>query len=230
MKITYWSDYACPFCFIGDAKLKKAIANLQLDEPIEWEMKAFQLDLGAPLDTNITNLEVAQERYHVDESQARERMAGMIAMAEEEGLDFRYETAYNTNTFDAHRLTKYAQQEEPEKSEELIQKLYKAYFTENLMLADHEVLKEVANEVGLKEDRVNEVLDSDGYADVVREEEYEASSLGVREVPFYIIGKYGVSGAQPVEYFEEVLKVAQSEAKLDALSQGQACGIDGCDA
>ena len=44
MKITYWSDYACPFCYIGETRMKKAIAAMDTTEPIELEMKAFQLD------------------------------------------------------------------------------------------------------------------------------------------------------------------------------------------
>lgn len=44
MKITYWSDYACPYCYIGEARLKKAIAEIPELKDIETEMKAFQLD------------------------------------------------------------------------------------------------------------------------------------------------------------------------------------------
>ena len=44
MKVTYWSDYACPFCYIGETSLKQAIANLKMEHDIQLEMKAFELD------------------------------------------------------------------------------------------------------------------------------------------------------------------------------------------
>ena len=44
MKITYWSDYACPYCYIGEARLKKAIEEIPELKDVEIEMKAFQLD------------------------------------------------------------------------------------------------------------------------------------------------------------------------------------------
>ena len=47
MKITYWSDYACPYCYVGEERLKKAIESLPATEEIELEMKAFRLDTNA---------------------------------------------------------------------------------------------------------------------------------------------------------------------------------------
>lgn len=52
MKITYWSDYACPYCYIGETRLEKAIEELAKEntinkEDIEVEMKAFELDPNA---------------------------------------------------------------------------------------------------------------------------------------------------------------------------------------
>ena len=47
MKITYWSDYACPYCYIGETYLKQAIADLGIGDQVEVEMKAFELDPDA---------------------------------------------------------------------------------------------------------------------------------------------------------------------------------------
>ena len=44
MKITYWSDYACPYCYIGEARLKKVLASAPELRDVEVEMKSFQLD------------------------------------------------------------------------------------------------------------------------------------------------------------------------------------------
>jgi hypothetical protein len=44
MKITYWSDYACPYCYIGEKRLETAISELGLENDIDIEMRAFELD------------------------------------------------------------------------------------------------------------------------------------------------------------------------------------------
>lgn len=44
MKVMYWSDYACPYCYIGKTHLKKAIENLGLEDQVDVEMLAFELD------------------------------------------------------------------------------------------------------------------------------------------------------------------------------------------
>ena len=41
MKITYWSDYACPYCYIGEARLKRALSYIPELKDTEIEMKSF---------------------------------------------------------------------------------------------------------------------------------------------------------------------------------------------
>ena len=76
-------------------------------------------------------------------------------MGRREGIDFRYSTTRYTNTFDALRLTKYAQEQG---HDEIITKLFDAYFTRNLELSDHAVLKKIAAECGLDDAEVRRVF------------------------------------------------------------------------
>ena len=48
MKITYWSDYACPYCYIGETYLKQAIEHMGIGDQVEVEMKAFELRAPGP--------------------------------------------------------------------------------------------------------------------------------------------------------------------------------------
>ena len=56
MKVTYWSDYACPYCYIGETRLGKAIASLGLEGEVEVEMRAFELNPDAPYEVVATTL------------------------------------------------------------------------------------------------------------------------------------------------------------------------------
>ena len=231
MKVMYWSDYACPYCYIGETHLKKAIGNLDLTGRVEIEMLAFELDPGASRTYTGATVDRFAKKYGLSLAGAQERIDGISQMGREAGLDFRYAETRYTNTFDAHRLTKLAQQKDAALAARLEERFYRAYFTESLELADHAVLKRIAVEEGLDEKDVDDVLNTDQYADDVRLDEREAQRNGVHAVPYFIIGnKYTIPGAMPVEAMERVLKnVMDEEAKAAQENMmGMACGPDGC--
>lgn len=230
MKIEYWSDYACPYCYIGETRLKKALASLDpayAEEPIEVEMRAFELDPNAPKQVVSGTPERFARKYGLTLEQAKQRVEDISEMGRAEGLDFRYATTRNTNMFDAHRLTKLAHSLGNTRLEEL---LYRAYFTDNQELADHDVLRRYAAEAGLPAQRVDEVLASDEYADTVRGDEAQAAALGVHAVPFFLVdGKYALGGCYPVELLQgAVMQALEARAAQPEFAQGAACGPEGC--
>ena len=66
--------------------------------------------------------------------------------------------------------------------------------------------------VGLNALDVKEVLDQDTlFADAVHNDIAEAQQIGVRGVPFFVFDrKYAISGAQPVDHFEETIRAVQT--------------------
>jgi predicted DsbA family dithiol-disulfide isomerase len=71
----------------------------------------------------------------------------------------------------------------------------------------------------------------------VAADQAQALAYGANGVPFFVIDeKYGVSGAQPVEVFQEALRRANADRKPVTLitapgatdSSDAACGPDGC--
>ena len=214
MTIKIWSDYACPFCYIGEKRLEKALADVKAD--IKIEFKSFELDPTASEKVVSSTTERFAKKYGMTEDDAAARIEQISMMGRREGIDFKY-----TNTFDALRLTKFAQERG---HDEIITKLFDAYFTKNLELADHKVLKKIAVECGLDENEVNDFLKGDKYADEVRKDEYEAARLGIHGVPYFVINdKYALSGAQPAEVLKDAIEDALSED-----FNGMTCGADGC--
>ena len=162
---------------------------------------------------------------------AQERIESISQMGRAAGLDFHYSETRYTNTFDAHRLTKLAGQKSPELADRLQERLYKAYFTEGLELADHAVLTRIAIEEGMDPSEVKQLLESERYADDVRLDEREAQRYGVHGVPYFVVGnKYAIPGALPVESMERVLKTVldEEESAAKVAEQGMVCGPDGC--
>ena len=221
MKLEVWSDYACPFCYIGEKRLQRALAEVD-DKNITVEFKSFELDPYADKKVTSSTPERFAEKYGLSLAEATERIEQISLMGRREGIDFKYATTRYTNTFDALRLTKFAQEKG---HDEIITKLFDAYFTKNLELSNHAVLKKIAAECGLDGEEVEEVLSGERFAEEVRADELQAARLGIHAVPYFVVGgKYGLSGAQPSEVLKQAITAALTEENFN----GMMCGADGC--
>ena len=231
-KIMIWSDFACPYCYIGERRLKDALKELGWEDKFEITYRAFELNPEAskiPPQGSIADRLAA--KYGLSIGEAKEKIDSIDAQGRDLGIDFRYATAKPSNTFDAHRLMKLAEAKySNEQVEKLNEKLFAAYFTYNQVLADPSVLLEIAKEAGLNEEDVKNVLESDKYGVEVRKDVEEASRLGVRGVPFIVFNqKYAVPGAVSIDDFKSVIKeVFDSEPMESLAGKTESCDETGC--
>jgi predicted DsbA family dithiol-disulfide isomerase len=236
MRIEIWSDVVCPWCYIGKRRLETALSTFAPaaeDGSVEIVWRSFQLDPSAPQVPVETVAESLGRKYGGGPEAGKEMIDRVEAVAAAEGLLFRHHASLRVNTVDAHRVLHLALETGgPELQGRVKEALLSSYFIETENVADHGVLTRIATAAGLDSDRVAAVLGSNEYADAVEADIREASALGANGVPFYVIDrKYGISGAQEVAVFTDVLEKAWSEAhpKLDLVGGGaDACGPEGC--
>jgi len=236
MKIEVWSDFVCPFCYIGKRRLEEAIAQFPGKDQVEVEFKSFELDPNAQTYSGTGINEALAKKYGMSIEEAKRANEGIGSQAAEVGLTFNFDEMKPTNTFDAHRLAKFAATVGKEK--EMTEKLLASYFTESKLISDHDVLVEIAQTAGIEKEETLAVLnDSTKYANDVRIDEALAQQMGVTGVPFFVINqKYSISGAQPTETFRRALQQVWEEEgnapKLQDLSGGNtaaACTADNCE-
>ncbi|WP_127531291.1 DsbA family oxidoreductase [Paenibacillus kobensis] len=233
MQIEVWSDFACPFCYIGKRRLEEAVAQFENRDHIDIQYRSFELDPNAQKEYPHDVHEMLSSKYGMTRDKAIEMNQNVGRSAAEAGLDFQFDQIKLTNTFDAHRLSHFGAHHG--KRTELTELLLKGYFTDGKHLSDRETLLDIAAEAGLDRDEAAEALSSGRFADNVRDEEQEASQLGVRGVPFYVINrKYAVSGAQPTEVFLNALEQAwhdENPVKLVDVGSEAAgvCTDESCD-
>ena len=208
MIVKYWSDYACPFCYIGETSLKQAVSNLGMSDDVQFEMKAFELEPDGSKHYEGSTAERYSRKYGYTLEETQEKIENINARGKAIGLDMHYDKSRFTNTFDAHRITKLAQSKgNSEMVFTLQERLFEAYFSESLELANHAVLIKLASESGLSAQEVQEVLLTDRYAADVRRDEMEARANNIHGVPFFVINdKYAIPGALSVEQMESVLR------------------------
>ncbi|RBP08054.1 DsbA family oxidoreductase [Rossellomorea aquimaris] len=233
MKIEIWSDYVCPFCYIGKRHLEEALHQFPERDQVEIAFKSFELDPNAPVDTDMSIQEILSKKYGTSLEQAKNMTDSMTKQAATVGLDFRFDTSIPTNTFDAHRLTNYAKTKG--KETELTEILLHAHFTLSKHIGDKETLVRLAEQAGLDAEESQAVLEGDEFTQDVRADEEEARQIGVQGVPFFVINrKYAISGAQPSDVFlSSIQKVWEEENQTDSLqplgTDGMACDENGCD-
>ena len=135
MKIELWSDFACPFCYIGKTRFENALAKFPHKEQVEVVYKAYQLNPNAPKVMKGSPAEAFAKGHRMTKDQALQRFEMFKNNAKTVGLEYNYDDIQMTNTFDAHRLAKWANQFSLE--QEITSRFMKAYFTDGMNLADH---------------------------------------------------------------------------------------------
>ena len=234
IKVQIWSDIMCPFCYIGKRRIEEALNLFEHKDAVAIEWKSFQLDASFVASSDDNMVEHLAQKYGKGADWAQGMLDNMTQNAKSAGLDFHFEKAVLANSFNAHRLLHLAKKHQL--ANDLEELLFKAYLTEGKNINDNNTLKELGVSVGLNEHDIDEVLNSDAYANDVKQDIQNANSIGVQGVPFFVFdNKYAVSGAQPATAFLETLQKVWEEGKFDSkvtlinTTEGDSCGIDGCD-
>jgi predicted DsbA family dithiol-disulfide isomerase len=211
MKIEVWSDFVCPFCYIGKRRLEEALALFPFRDQVEVEFKSFELDPYSPKYNGKSIHEVLAKKYGMSLDQAKQANLNVGQQAANVGLTFHFDSMKPTNTFDAHRLTKFAKT--LKKEGKVTEKLLYAYFSESQDLGDHKTLAEIAVAAGIDREETLAVLqDQSAFANEVRLDEAEARNYGISGVPYFVFNqKFAISGAQPTEMFSNALQKAWQE-------------------
>lgn len=203
VRIDVVSDVVCPWCFIGKARLEKALA-LKPDIPVEVHWHPYFLNDWIPPEG------MAREDYLTTKFGSVDRYSGIAqrvaAAAAAEGLVYdKDKIARQPNTIDCHRLIRWAGG--IGKAAEMKQKLMDLYFTHGADLSNRAVLVEAAADIGLDAEDVRTALASDQDVAAVTQEAQSAKEAGIEGVPCFIFGgKFAVSGAQEPEYLAEAIE------------------------
>lgn len=217
MKIEVWSDYVCPFCYIGKRTLENALEKSGFKSQAEVTFKAYQLDPDAPIDSTVSTYESLAKKMGQTVEQVKEMTNGVAEHARAVGLEYDFDHMVQANTFAAHRLVKWA--ESLGKDAELTELLMHNYFIEAKNVSNRTVLLDAVEKIGLSSEEAQAVLDSDRYTAEVNLDIAEAQQIGVQGVPFFVVNrKYAISGAQPLDAFVDALEqIAEEEGIRPAL-------------
>jgi predicted DsbA family dithiol-disulfide isomerase len=208
MKIDVYADVVCPWCYVGEKRLEKALRS-RPDLEVERRWRPFQLRPEMPAG-GVPWRPFALEKFGGEENMRR-AFAHVAAAGEPEGVRFDFDrVASAPNTVNAHRLILHAARRGREWP--MADALFRGYFAQGRDLNDPEALAAMAADAGLDPDEARAYLAGDSGAQDVWESQQVAVGLGIGGVPFYVIDdRYAVSGGQPAEVWLRTLEAIEAE-------------------
>lgn len=215
LKIDFVSDVSCPWCAVGLASLELALSRLAKDVQADMRCQPFELNPHMPAGgQDIT--EHLTEKYGSTASQQEQVRETIRLRGAEVGFPFNAEGRGRIyNTFNAHRLLYWAGMTAPAQQLPLKKALLLACHRDRLAMDSPDVLIAAVQQVGLDAIRAQSILDSDEFAQEVQERESLYTSQGIHAVPAVIINdRYLISGGQPVDVYEQVLREIATEGDL----------------
>jgi len=215
MRVDIWSDLVCPWCYVGKRRFERALASFPHRDEVDLVHRAYLLYAASPRGATVDRRDMLMTKYRLSRDQADAMNAGMVRTAAAEGLDYHLEGGLTGNTFDAHQVVHLAR--DRGRKEDVLERLYRAFFTEQRSIFDHASLVGLGAEAGLDGDEVARVLREDAYGKAVEADLEQARAIGVNGVPFFVLdGRYAVSGAQQSDVFAGALSRAWAEASEPA--------------
>ena len=216
LAITVYSDVICPWCYVGKRRLEAALAGPGMPAGIEFTWRPFELNPDMPAEG------VERKVYRAGkfgEARSAQLDVQMASTGREVGIEFAFDRMRRTpNTRLAHRLIWEADRQS--RQDAVVERLFHGYFEEGLDIGRVDVLESIAVEAGLEADGVERALTGSDSLEAVTRLEQQGYGLGIQGVPFFILlAKYGISGAQPPEFWREALPKIAAEA-----SEAQAAG------
>ncbi len=202
------SDIACPWCAIGYARLEQAIDSIKDKVSVSIQWRAFELNPDPQLIPEPI-LPALSKKYGRSEEEMRASQQSMMQVAADLGLNFdKMQQRFTCNTFDAHRLVKWAAAFD--KQTAMKQALFEAYFGFAEDVSKAEVLQKCTEKAGLNAEEALKVLQSQQYVEEVRTEEAQYQQAGISSVPAFVINqRYLISGAQdPATLAASLLQIA----------------------
>lgn len=235
LQVDIWSDIACPWCYIGQARFAKGVAAFEHADEIEVTWHSYQLDPTLPERFDGTETDYLVQAKGMPRDQVEQMMAGVAEAAAGEDLPMDFTTVVPANSLRAHALLKTIARHggDVDAAEHA---LFAAHFAQGEVISDPEVLVRIGTECGITAAQARAGLADETIDGEVRADFATARSFGITGVPFFIFGeKYAVSGAQPPELFTAALEKTWAELQpakpafitLDG-EGGDACGPEGC--
>jgi len=192
LKVIAYSDYICPFCYIGYHRIEQLKKEYNLD--VEW--KPFEIHPETPKDGALT------ENLPFPKGYLEMAFANVKRLADEDGLKLNFSEKLPNSRL-ALYISEFARKKG--KFEEFHKLVLESYWLEGKDIGDKRLLLNLAESVGLDKEEIEVFLDTEEPFEVIKQSLKEVRRYGINGVPAFMIEDRLIYGAQPYDVFKKVI-------------------------
>jgi predicted DsbA family dithiol-disulfide isomerase len=193
LKLTMFSDFICPFCYIGFEVVRKLKPEFELE--LDW--RGYQIHPEWPEDG------MRASEYRAMDAETRRQVWERIqSLANEAGFSMKPPELL-MNSRRALEAAEFAKQVGV--GEEFEERVYRAYFQEGLNIGDLGVLGELGRQVGLTREELHQALTTNRFTLKIKNTALAAHQRGVGGVPTFFVGNFPMVGAQSETVMRQLL-------------------------
>lgn len=202
VRLEVFSDYTCPWCYVGWARLQTALGEIPAGVAVTVEWRPFEIHPDVPLQ----GMPVEDLPYPTDVWARMQEALRESAAAE--GLDVGKRPKVS-NTHRALLAGQYAQTEEPDRFPAFHERLFRGYFAEGRDLGDPDVIDTLAADAALDPSGLRDALESGRYEADLERTTQDARGMGITGTPTFVFDRaFAASGAQPSDVLVRAVSAA----------------------
>ena len=200
--ITVYSDYVCPFCYLGRESLRRYQATR--DDPLRIDWHPFDLRSNKRTPDGSIDHAVDDGKDEAYYEQARQNVE---RLRERYGVEMTLDLSREVDSLPAQVVSYHLKGTHPYGTWLAFDEaVFDALWTEGRDIGDSDVLEELAEAAGVDRGVVEEALADDDLRERVRERFSEAKRQGVTGVPTFVYEGYAARGAVPPEQLERLVE------------------------
>lgn len=189
--LVVYSDYLCPFCYLGKVSLESYLESAEASPEIDWRPYDIQGPKRGP-DGELRDEQVPGK----DEAYFERVWRNVEHLAEEFDVEMKREVPEKIDSWNAQKLALYVNREgDRETFGDLHDRLFEALWRDGLDIGRPEILAEIGEDLDLEADQTYEVLESSELDTALSNAFAEAHDRGVFAIPTFIYENYALRGA-----------------------------------
>ena len=200
--ITVYSDYVCPFCYLGRQSLSQYQASRDEELAIDWRPFDLRSQKRRPDGTIDHSVDDGKDDEYFEQAKQNVRR-----LADDYGVEMDLDIAADVDSLPAQIASYYLREHHDyETWLAFDEAVFAALWEDGEDIGDADLLAELAADAGAESDEVRSALDDETLRETVRDRFTEAQREGITGVPTFAYDGYAARGAVPPEQLERLVE------------------------
>lgn len=199
-RLVVYSDYVCPFCYLGKAAMERYLDSAADPPTVEWrvfDLRSYKRNPDGSIDHDVDDGKDDDYFAEVRENVARLKDRYEVDMT----LDFSLEV----DSWNAQQAALHVKESQPDRFQAFHDAVFDALWKGGRDVGDADVLADVAADAGLDPEEVRHVVKDERLEAELEERFAAAEERGVTGIPTFVYGDHAARGAIPPAQFERLV-------------------------